>query len=734
MTRFNKYLFIIFFQLSLLSSITWAANEIPANHPYIQYFGRWDFTNPLAPTHSWPGVYVYAEFEGTSIGVKTDDNACWYNVFIDGAFTKVFQGKKAGINNYTLASGLQDGHHTILFTLRGETSWTKFAFNGFVLDDGKNLLPPPAKPAKKIEFIGDSFTSSSGNEWTESGPSPNESYTNIYLGFGSIVSRNYGAQYQITSRGGIGLVIDYLGNYSNNLPDYFDRTLFFTPLPKWDFEQWVPNLAVVCLGLNDYAGFGGYSGTITQDKTDLYKTRYHAFLSTIRDAYPGVKILAVAANGVEWIKTCVSQVVEEENAQGKNDIFYTYFPFYDGGYVNNGHPTVATHQKIAARIISALDTLNVWEPYVDTAPPKIVKYPAAPFTIYDTTYTLNVQTDSYSTLRYSTSDKPYDQMEFDFTSTGKRDHSVTLPCKHGQQYSYYLRAKDINGNMMDSSAIVNFTIDTTKVVSAWKTFSYNHSNWKMGASPLGNDNSASIKTKVADGITTYFRKKITVDSVAKITGLGLMIKGHDGAIAYLNGQKVGLINLFENEETFYNTLALSSTTLNKMFVINAANGLSKLHNGENIIAVEMHASSGDTPAILFDSQIFDNSNKIYYALGSDWFYYDTGNEPPLQITDKVTGIVERDEYLLPNKIELYANYPNPFNPETNISFYLNKKSSVKLKVFDMLGNLIETLVDNELQTGKHNYKFVPTKYSSGIYFYQLQTESFNQVRKMVLLK
>ncbi|MDP1995238.1 MAG: T9SS type A sorting domain-containing protein, partial [Ignavibacteria bacterium] len=80
------------------------------------------------------------------------------------------------------------------------------------------------------------------------------------------------------------------------------------------------------------------------------------------------------------------------------------------------------------------------------------------------------------------------------------------------------------------------------------------------------------------------------------------------------------------------------------------------------------------------------------------------------------------------------NYPNPFNPETNISFYLNRKNSVKLKIFDMLGNLIETLVDKELQAGKHSYKFVTTKYSSGIYFYQLQTESFSQVRKMILLK
>ena len=84
-------------------------------------------------------MYVYAEFEGTSIGVKTNDNFSYNNVFIDDSLYTIFHGNISGIASYTLVSGLTNANHKILFTLRSELNWTKFAFNGFVLDNGKNL-------------------------------------------------------------------------------------------------------------------------------------------------------------------------------------------------------------------------------------------------------------------------------------------------------------------------------------------------------------------------------------------------------------------------------------------------------------------------------------------------------------------------------------------------------------------------------------------------------------------
>ena len=83
MYKSYECLFLSVLLFTFINGTIYSSNIIPADNPNIQYFGRWDFTTPAAPTHSWPGVYIYAEFEGTSIGIRTNDNACWYNVFID---------------------------------------------------------------------------------------------------------------------------------------------------------------------------------------------------------------------------------------------------------------------------------------------------------------------------------------------------------------------------------------------------------------------------------------------------------------------------------------------------------------------------------------------------------------------------------------------------------------------------------------------------------------------------
>jgi lysophospholipase L1-like esterase len=734
LNKFYRFIFLCLLLFANLNYSVYPANIIPPNDPDIQYYGRWDFSNPSAPTHSWPGVYIYAEFEGTSIGIRTNDNACWYNIFIDDTLFSIFHGTSTSVSSYTLKDSLPDGSHKILITLRGETSWTKFSFNGFILDDGKNLLPPPAKPDRKIEFIGDSYTSASGNEWTGSDAAPSDYYTNIYKGFGSITARHYNAQYNMTSRGGIGLIHDWQGNYANNLPDFFDRTLFYTPLPKWDFSKWVPNLVVVCLGLNDYSGWNGYSGPIPQYDAQLFRERYHEFISTLRDVYPGVKILCVAANDLTWIKQQVSQVVGEENSLGYKDVFYTYFPYYNGEYVNSGHPNADAHQKIADKLISVIDTLNAWVPYTDTTAPRILNLPDTLFTVNNTNYNLVVQTDKDASVRYSTGDKIYDQMENTFTVTGKHEHSVTLNLAQGHQYIYYIRAVDFNGNAMDSSRVIHFNVDTTKQMFSWKSVGYDDSNWGKGSTPLGNDKSPDNSTVLAPANTVYFRHSIMLENVSTINDMRIYIGGHDGDIIYLNGHQVGRININPNLDVAYDTFADSEMDIGNTIILGQVNGLNYLRNGGNVFAVEVHSRFTDKPDISFDIQIYDKNGYVYYAAGSEWDYFDKGFEPGEQLGDKLTGIQNRKENLLPAKIYLYTNYPNPFNPETNITFDLNAKGDVQLKIYNVLGQLVKTLVNGELGPGTYKFKFNGQNFASGIYFYRLKTGTFDEIKKMVLMK
>lgn len=734
MHKFYKCIFLSFLLFTILNTVIYSSNLIPADNPYIQYYGRWDFSIPSAPTHSWPGVYIYAEFEGTSIGIRTNDNACWYNIFIDDTLFSIFHGISPSVTSYILKDNLPDGHHKILITLRGETSWTKFSFNGFILDDGKSLLIPPTKPERKIEFLGDSYTSASGNEWTGTDAAPSDYYTNIYKGFGSIIARHYNAQYNMTSRGGIGLIHDWQDNYNNNLPDYFDRTLFYTPLPKWNFSNWIPNLVVICLGLNDYNGWGGYSGPFPHYYAELFKERYHEFISTIRDNYPGVKILCVAANDVSWIKQQVSQVVEEENSYGYKDVFYTYFPYYSGEYVNSGHPNVEAHRKIADTLISVIDTINAWVSYTDTTAPRILNLLDTLFNVNTISYELRVETDKNATVKYSTEDKTYEQMENTFTTTGYHEHSVILNLEQGHQYIYYIRAIDVNGNAMHSSAVIHFKVDTTKDIFSWKSVGYDDSNWGKGNTPLGNDNAPDNSTELAPATTVYFRHSLMLENVSSINDMRIYIAGHDGDIIYLNGHQIGHININPNLTATYNTFADSGMSVSKNIILGQTSGLNYLRNGENVFAIEVHSRFTNKPDISFDIQIYDKNDYVYYAAGLEWSYYDKGDEPTEQLSDKLTGIENNIGSSIPDKIYLYLNYPNPFNPETNIAFDLNKRSNVQLKIYNMLGQLIETIVNTELEPGKYKYKFEGQNFASGIYFYQLKTGTFSQVKKMVLMK
>ncbi len=91
---------------------------------------------------------------------------------------------------------------------------------------------------------------------------------------------------------------------------------------------------------------------------------------------------------------------------------------------------------------------------------------------------------------------------------------------------------------------------------------------------------------------------------------------------------------------------------------------------------------------------------------------------------------------IPTRIALSQNYPNPFNPSTEISFSIPQDSRVKLELFNTLGEKVATLIDKEMTAGSHNYQLSISNYQlpSGVYFYKLQSGSFSEVKKMVLMK
>ena len=101
--------------------------------------------------------------------------------------------------------------------------------------------------------------------------------------------------------------------------------------------------------------------------------------------------------------------------------------------------------------------------------------------------------------------------------------------------------------------------------------------------------------------------------------------------------------------------------------------------------------------------------------------------------DEPVGILPINN-IVPDKFELHQNYPNPFNPVTNIKFDIKQSSDVRLNIFDALGRRISELINEKLQSGTYNAVFDGSNFTSGIYFYSLETESFRETKKFILLK
>ena len=98
----------------------------------------------------------------------------------------------------------------------------------------------------------------------------------------------------------------------------------------------------------------------------------------------------------------------------------------------------------------------------------------------------------------------------------------------------------------------------------------------------------------------------------------------------------------------------------------------------------------------------------------------------------VTSVSEKG--IIPAAMSLSQNYPNPFNPSTRIEFSLPAREHIVLRVYDLLGRAVETLVDGNMSEGVHSVEWAPHSMESGVYFYRMQTSGATIVRKLLYLK
>ncbi len=166
------------------------------------------------------------------------------------------------------------------------------------------------------------------------------------------------------------------------------------------------------------------------------------------------------------------------------------------------------------------------------------------------------------------------------------------------------------------------------------------------------------------------------------------------------------------------TWSTATETNNKGFEVQ------KSLDGKNFSTINFVGGNGTTTNISNYTYIDKNvSGIVYYRL----------KQIDFDGTSKISNIVEVNTQTVVSYI-LKQNYPNPFNPSTTISYQIPEKNFVSIKVIDVLGNEVATVINSEQDAGLHNVTFNASNLASGIYLYQLKVGNYVQTKRMMLMK
>ncbi len=139
--------------------------------------------------------------------------------------------------------------------------------------------------------------------------------------------------------------------------------------------------------------------------------------------------------------------------------------------------------------------------------------------------------------------------------------------------------------------------------------------------------------------------------------------------------------------------------------------------------VEGNGNSNSPKEYSFVDNTVSNAGTYYYRLKQ------IDNDGTYEYSNQIEV-----DFEAPNSLELNQNYPNPFNPSTTISFKLSEPGKVTLKIYNLVGEEIATLVDDYKQAGIHTFNFNAEGHPSGMYLYRLSTNGFTETKKMLFMK
>jgi lysophospholipase L1-like esterase len=328
---------------------------IEADHHYIQYYGRFDQTNPKAPKFWLPGSYLVTRFSGSDCEIFINDQVFegsshnYIEVKVDNIDPVRIQ-LRARANRIQIAKDLPGGDHTVVISKNTEASVGYLEMIGFKCN---SLLPPPPVPTRKIEFIGDGITAGTGSDSRYAPCDSTEWYdqSDAYNAYGPVTARNVNAQWQIVAATGIGLMKS-AGEPPASMPAAFDKINIHKNALPWDFKRYQADVVTICLGANDNLA----------DSASFIKN-YVAFVKQVRLKYPSAQIVCLAISRGDAKSATLARMVPAVVGGAKNGGDGRVQQLIVNGIFNNGcdkNPSLDDQLEIAAQVTAFLKKLMAW--------------------------------------------------------------------------------------------------------------------------------------------------------------------------------------------------------------------------------------------------------------------------------------------------------------------------------------------------------------------------------------
>ncbi len=341
-----------------------AANPVDACAPApgggsatIHTIGGFDTSDPAGPKFSWPDSTIVATFTGTGLSAQLADNVGnnYFVALVDGGMPSAFRTQQ-GTSTYPIAAGLASGKHTVSLVKRTESYDGIVQLLGLTPTGGALVATPePWHGASNSSAIrSPAATACSGAACTN----PSVDQEDWTVTAGALAAAQLHAEPTTIAYSGIGMYRDYSGSTTNQMPTRFLLTPADIPSSTWGFTTPPPDVVVIDLGTNDFAG---------GDPGAAFQTAYTTFLQQeIRPHYPNAwVVLAVSpmlsGTSRTQISAYLNGVVATLQAAGDKRVVYFEYDF-ERTMGCQYHPDVATNQAMAAKIVPFIEQLTGWCP------------------------------------------------------------------------------------------------------------------------------------------------------------------------------------------------------------------------------------------------------------------------------------------------------------------------------------------------------------------------------------